>query len=166
MGKPRTKSQRERDRTRVSELYLKGWTQWRIATELNVTQSTVSCDIKTLIKQSQKSQLLDIDQQKATELEKINKIELEAWEAWERSKQDREIKSKKQRGIEEDIKNVEAQYRTITLVGDPRFLQQVQWCINKRCEIFGLDAPIRSEVMENMTFADWVKKMNEKKGRE
>jgi hypothetical protein len=28
-------------------------------------------------------------------------------------------------------------------IGDPRFLAGVQWCINKRCEILGLDAPAK-----------------------
>ena len=32
------------------------------------------------------------------------------------------------------------------LVGDPRFLAGVQWCIDKRCKIMGLDAPQLVEV--------------------
>ena len=29
------------------------------------------------------------------------------------------------------------------LIGDHRFLEGVQWCINKRCELLGLDAPLQ-----------------------
>jgi hypothetical protein len=29
--------------------------------------------------------------------------------------------------------------------GNPAFLAGVQWCINKRCEIFGFDAPKKNE---------------------
>ena len=35
--------------------------------------------------------------------------------------------------------------RTEKPVGDPRFLMGIQWCINKRCELMGLDAPKSSK---------------------
>ena len=30
--------------------------------------------------------------------------------------------------------------------GDPRFLAGVQWCIERRCKIIGIDAPTKSEL--------------------
>ncbi len=142
MAKPQSTSQRERDITLISDMYLKGMRQVDIAVKTGHSQSTVSRYINRAIERWQKDQVHNIDAQRTVELEKINNIELEAWNAWERSKSDKETKSKKQ--TSED--RTEVQYRTESLVGDPRFLQQVQWCINKRCELLGLDAPIKTEL--------------------
>ena len=63
-----------------------------------------------------KSSVSDFNQRKAEELAKIDNVEREAWVAWTTSKGNQ------------------------TPAGDPRFLQNVQWCIQKRCKILGLDA--------------------------
>ena len=124
----RKPAQITRDRLRISGLYLKGWLQVEIAEEVGLHQSTVSRDLKALQKQWQHSALVNVDEAKAKELARVDHLEREYWEAWERSVG--EYRTKKT----EDIN------------GDPRYLSGVQWCINKRCELLGLDAPSKHEI--------------------
>lgn len=150
MAKPkRTKVQRENDLLTVSQRYLSGVTQFEIAQELGVSQQQVSYDIKALQRRWQESALVNVDEAKAKELAKIDRLEREYWNAWERSLEDAEVQTTKQKGV--IVETVEGQKRHITPVegskrvegqsGNPAFLKGVEWCINKRCEILGLDAP-------------------------
>jgi len=38
--------------------------------------------------------------------------------------------------------------------GDPRFLTGVQWCIERRCKILGIDAVIAGEVTFRVVYDD------------
>jgi len=143
---PRSRSQIARDRRRISDLYLRGALQEDIASELGLSQPTVSRDIKALQKAWQKSSLVDIDKKKAEELAKIDDLEREYWAAWKRSCLDAETTRK------EAIKSAETDPAISKVVktakgqsGDPRYLSGVQWCIEKRCKIIGIDAPDKHE---------------------
>ena len=147
----RTAIQIERDRREIARLYLRGWKQAEIAERLSgsedreyaLSQQMISYDIKRLIEQWRASALLDLDQAKAEELAKVNQLEVEYWEAWENSK----ATLKRQRGQ----KKVDGQLTEQTISvnerdGDPRFLTGVQWCIERRCKILGLDAPSKHDL--------------------
>ena len=149
-GKPRRKVQRRRDNKRIGELYLRGWSQAEIAEELSLSVPTISRDIATLHDDWIKSSLVDYDEAKAKELAKIDRLEYEYWDAWLRSCEDKETETVKGIAVgaskdaltplrKEQTKREEGQ------TGDPRFLTGIQWCINKRCEILGLDAPNRTD---------------------
>jgi len=112
---------------------------------LGVGQTTVSRDIKALQDQWLESSLVDFTAAKATELAKIDNLERIYYDAWERSCEDAETTTKK--AVEDGKK--EATKTTKGQVGDPRFLNGVQWCIDKRCKIFGLD------VIKVHVQADW-----------
>lgn len=148
MAKPRSESQRQRDRLKVSALYLQGKTQWEISEIVGIAQGTVSNDLKAIQKKWIASSLVNIDKVKAEDLAKIDQLEREAWEAWEKSKADKTIKSKKQSNIS-DGERTELSIRTENMHGDPRYWQGIQWCIEKRIKIFGLDAPEKLEIFEN-----------------
>jgi len=135
----RNKSQREKDLEEIARRYLQGETQAAIAADLVVTQQQVSYDLRILQKRWQKSALVNIDESKAKELAKVDHLEREYWAAWERSCQETE------RTTNENSARDKAQIRRQQPSGDPRFLAGVQWCINKRCEIMGLDAPTKQE---------------------
>jgi hypothetical protein len=120
-GKRRSKSQLTRDRKRVAELYLKGRLQVEIAEELGVDQSTISRDIDYLIDEWQADSINAIDIALGRELAKINLLEETYWTEWQTSK--------------------EPNARV-----DPRFLQGVQWCVNRRIKLLGLDGPVRKEI--------------------
>jgi hypothetical protein len=154
MGVPRKPAQIARDRRRVADLYLKGWLQADIAAELSIDQSTVSRDLKALQKAWMASALVDIDAVKGRELAKVDQLEREYWVAWERSCEDAETVTQKTKGTvqrrqDDDGTFVAERPAEATKVskgqaGDPRFLQGVQWCIDKRCKIMGIDAPQKS----------------------
>lgn len=120
-------------RQQVAELYLKGWSQLEIARHLEVVQATISGDVQTLLQNWRESALCDTDALLATELQKLDRLEREAWEAWSRSQkphQSAEMVGDQERPSRKRIRN---QY------GDPRFLNVIQNCIASRRALLGLD---------------------------
>jgi hypothetical protein len=151
MGKKRNAAQIARDRRRIADLYLQGWLQADIGDELSISQATVSRDLKALHAVWLKSALLDYDKGKARELARIDRLEREYWNAWGRSCQDAETLTQKTKGKVQQRKGergelvaeqpAEATKTTKGQAGDPRFLAGVQWCIERRCKLLGLDRP-------------------------
>ena len=144
-GKHRSGAQIARDRRRISDLYLQGWLQVDIATEIGVSAPTVSRDLKALQAGWLESALIDFNEAKARELAKVDRLEREYWEAWRRSCEDAE--TVRQEGDPKKppsrvIKTSKGQ------AGSSQFLQGVQWCIDKRCKILGIDAPQKVEVYD------------------
>ena len=125
-------------RKKVAELYLQGKWQSEIAGIVGVTQSQVSQDLTVLRRLWLQSSLINIDKIKSRELAKIDRLESEAWDAWE-SSVGKKIRTTESSGD----KGNETKTETKIDAGDPRFLQSIQWCIAKRCEIFGLNAPFK-----------------------
>jgi hypothetical protein len=116
MARPKTntKGEREERLAKVARFYLFGWTQTRIGNELIVSQQQISYDLKIVRQRWLESSIRDFNEAKAQELAKLDLVEARYWAAWERTQ---EI--------------------------DPRFLQGVERCIAKRCEILGLNAPLK-----------------------
>jgi hypothetical protein len=123
--------------------------------------------MKTLVKRWQTSAMSDMAQLKLKELVKIDELERVYWDAWERSKTERTTSSTKkrerqqvepdpnqqpvgfkpskrgQKGPPVNIANIEAMLRKEESFGDPRFLAGVQWCIDTRCQIWGIYGPTK-----------------------
>ncbi len=141
----RKKDQREQDLAVVAELYLKGKRQVDIANHLaeirpyTLTQQQISADLKTIRKRWLASSLRDFDELQSEELAKVERLEITYWEAWERSLEDRE-RRETSRTTGETARD-SAKMVTQAGLGDPRYLTGIQWCITKRCEILGLNAP-------------------------
>ena len=136
-GRRRSSSELARDRRRISDLYLRGWLQADIAEEIGSSAATVCRDIKALQRDWLKSALIDFDKAKARELAKIDDLERVYHKAWVRSCEDAETER-----IEGGTKGPSK--KTMTRkdqAGDPRFLTGIQWCIERRCKILGIDAP-------------------------
>jgi len=146
MSKRRDAAQLARDRRRIAEMYLHGVLQADIADELHIDQSTVSRDLKALQDEWRASSLIDIDEAKARELARIDELERTYWDGWRRSKEDAEIERKRVTEGGKDGRKYEAGTETKGQVGDPRFLQGVQWCIERRCKVIGIDAPTKQEI--------------------
>jgi hypothetical protein len=146
----RNPTQRARDLAITANLYMQGYTLKEIATYLNTSEEEdrdyeicfqqVHYDLKKLRESWLQSALVDMDQRKAEELAKIDRLEREYWEAWQRSL-DTEVTVR----TETDVNGERVVRSSKESVGDPRYLQGIQWCINRRVEIFGLDAPKRTE---------------------
>jgi hypothetical protein len=154
-------------RRKVAEMYLRGKSQFEIAQKLGCDRTTISKDLKALRIEWLQSALVDLNEAKARELAKIDHLETTYWTAWARSLRDavtitREAVTGKEREIAavvlsaqtDDGNTVEAIMREVEKregqSGNPAFLAGIQWCINKRCEILGLDAPKKQDISGNV----------------
>lgn len=130
----------------MSQMYLQGDTQADIAETTGLSQPTISRILTELKVEWQQSALIDINEAKARELAKIDALELEYWAAWKRSQENAEVETTKMQGSDPAAPGkLEKQKRVEGQVGDPRYLQGIQWCIQRRCEIIGIDAPKKQE---------------------
>jgi hypothetical protein len=147
-GPKRSPFQIQRDRQRIADWYCQGLTQADIAERLNkgrdftLSQQTISNDLCAIQKEWLASALRDFDEARAQELGKIDRLEREYWRGWERSCEDAETVRKEGSagGVEKVVKTEKGQ------AGDPRFLAGVERCIERRCKLLGLDAPIKQDI--------------------
>lgn len=156
-GPKRNNAEIARDRRLIAHLYLNvKLSQAEIADELNrredvgytLTQQMVSYDLGVLEDEWMQSGLMDLNEAKARELARIDRLEVEYWEAWLRSCEDAETITERGKGARDEPKPVSFE-KTIQRkgqAGDPRFLAGIQWCIEQRCKILGLHAPQRSDI--------------------
>jgi len=173
-GPKRSHFQRQRDRQSIADWYCQGLTQAAIADRINadtdcdytLSQQTISNDIRAIQAVWLKSSLRDFDEMRAEQLGKVDRLEREYWRGWERSCEDAETVVKKQKGTltkhqdEATGKFVaerpaEQQQTSKGQAGDPRFLAGVERCIERRCKLLGLDAPIGHEVKQLFDTASW-----------
>jgi len=127
-------------RQQVAGLYLQGWPQAEIGTHMQVAQSTVSNDLKRIQAEWRQSAIRDFDTQLSIELQKLDRLEREAWAAWERSQKPAQQARVKGGGSEQNAERL-----IKNQVGDPRFLDHIHKCIAARRALLGLDAPTRLE---------------------
>lgn len=143
----RTKDQALRDRFVVADLYLKGRNLRQITEELNersdvdyvLSMSSIARDLNLVRDHWLASMVRDFDQAKAIELAKLDNLEREAWYAWEWSKTEKKTKTIKATGPRHGLQNVEKTEKTEESVGDPRYMQVILQCIEKRVKILGLE---------------------------
>jgi hypothetical protein len=143
MARPsRTKLEHERDLELIAHYYLSGRTQAEFAKHLKVSRQQIGYDLKVLQKRWQASALQKIDQAKSEQLAKIDNLEREYWRAWRRSCRDKETKTA-ERASGADRDRTKAVSRQERRDGNPAFLAGVQWCIEQRSAILGLNATKR-----------------------
>jgi hypothetical protein len=149
-------------RRRVAELYLQGKSHRAIGTLVQVDHGTVTRDLAAIRKEWLARMVANFDQRKAQELAKLDRLEEVAWAAWERSCEDAEtFKTTSTRGrVDKEGNALPTLDRTEKVVrgqfGDPRFLDKVGWCIQKRCEIFGIIAPEQNITQTIVTVVNGV----------
>lgn len=137
----RTKGQVERDRIEVARLYLQGKYQHEIAELLKVSQQQVSYDLRAVQAQWRDIPAKQIDELKNKELARIDQLERTYWEAWVDSKKAKETTSTAKEGD-----RLKVGKRSEQRNGNPQYLAGVQWCIERRIKLLGLDAPVKSEI--------------------
>lgn len=93
-----------------------------------------------------------VDNHKAIELEKINRLEATYWDAWARSCEVLVNKTKiKKKGDGERMALAQVRDDEKQTVGDPRFLSGIQWCTEMRCKILGIEVPQTALQMNSVT---------------
>lgn len=139
----RSPAEKARDAQQIAALYLQGYSQTEIAARLNLGVATVCRDLKPYHERWQEEARRDIATRKAEQLAQLDQLLREYWEAWERSKAPRKVStvSKAAGGNGDGSATVRSEERT----GDPRFLEGVRWCMERRAKLLGLDAPTRTE---------------------
>jgi hypothetical protein len=161
-GKGRSKIERERDYADIAVLMLKGRNQFEVSAWIGAnrtyTLSHSQCqrEMGVIIQRWKDSAFSGIDELRRVEIEKISRVEREAWDAWESSKQVNIYKSSTRRETEvgkdengKDIVNAGSAVKTVasrTQSGDARFLDIVMRCIEKRTSLLGLDTPVKGEL--------------------
>lgn len=147
----RTKEERERDLPVVARMYAQGHSIRDIAQYINMEreyslgQTAIWNDIQTVRARWLDDSVDALARHKADQLSKIDAAERQAWEGWEKSKLDKE-KRKKSTGIQSgkatDVETEEKEGQA----GEPKFLEIILSCIDRRCKILGIDAPKKLEV--------------------
>ncbi|HEX4055485.1 MAG TPA: hypothetical protein VHX86_14570 [Tepidisphaeraceae bacterium] len=134
---PNKKVEIEQRRQQVAELYVQGHTQASIATRLAIKQPTVCEDLKRIRQQWRVSTVRDFDAACDLELQKLDRVEREAWDAYERSQkpaQSAVITEGAEGRTRKSIKNQN---------GDLHALDIVLKCCADRRALLGLNAPTR-----------------------
>lgn len=146
-GKRRATAQIARDRREIADLYRRGWKQAEIAEKLTVTQSTVSRDLVAIQKEWIKSTLFDFDAARGRELARIDALERQYWAVWDRSLDEVErstLQYKAKDGKPGGAPVVAGEtIRKDPGLGNLQALAGIQWCIDRRCKLLGLDAPTK-----------------------
>lgn len=149
-GPKRTKEQRQHDRTVEAKLYCEGRTLREIADHISaqrpytISYSQVRHDMAAVMQEWKDERVGAMGDYITAELAKINHMECAAWREWERSREDKRRTSQRRTTGDAGGKD-EAGIVTEGRLGDPRYLATVQWCIERRCKMLGLDAPERIE---------------------
>ena len=131
---------------RVAELYLEGNTQREIATQLGITPGRVERILEKAQDDWKKPAMRTVLEQRAVELARLAQIESEARKEWDRSKLPKQTTMKqKQTGQSGDGKpasdKLQVQTTETGQTGDPRYLAEIQKCIDARAKLLGLYAP-------------------------
>lgn len=126
-----------------------------IASTLSTNQSTISRDIRWLVSFWVKSGIMNIDEAKARELQKINKLERTYWEAWEKSKSEKSERTAREKKINNDILVSEKNMKVVDSYGDIRILEGIERCIKMRMAILEIDTK-KIKLNDPFGFADLI----------
>jgi hypothetical protein len=121
---------------KVADLWLKGWSQIKIAKECEIGRKKVRILLD-------KARALWLDRRNmaltdaiAEQLRRIDLIEAQAWEQWERSKQD---------AVENSMETSKDGFKKKQTIrpqtGDARYLDSMLKCVDMRCKLLGIYKP-------------------------
>ena len=135
MGRtPQEDTRIQHRRKQVADLHAEGSTQVAIARELDVSQATISSDLKTIHEEWTESRVGKIDEVRAEQLENMEFIVREGLKGWERSQKPVETTRIVQKN---GARRAEKTVRERT--GDPQFLRVVLSASERVCKLLGLD---------------------------
>jgi hypothetical protein len=152
--KYRAKISREVLLEELAKMYLRGYTPVELSIHFKVSTGQIYSDLKMLRERWKENATELISEHKNKELERIDRIEKEAWDQWERSKLERAERISRKRSqvdkghvfndkgkkvpTESSSKEEETQEKRMESIGDPRLLQVINDCRKDRMRILGL----------------------------
>lgn len=134
----------DKRRSEVAYLYCRGWPQHRLAAKFGVSRQAITRDLMVIRAEWRRVMLDSFDKLKSEQLAKIDAVEIEAYRGWRRSLKNAE-RTRKKAVSDGDSKRSEAETLSEGQAGDPRFLQIIMSCIERRCKLIGADAPQKRE---------------------
>jgi len=161
----RTDEQHEVDLVRIAELLTRECLsheeiRQRLLSERSYKLSvdTISRDVKILMERWKQAYLGDIDELRGRKLRRIDNLEAAYWDSYERSLSSKEVtREEEEEGENSGLPTVAApggRFKKKKSVremhqrdGSVQFLDGIKWCINQRCDILGLKAPLKSEMI-------------------
>jgi len=144
-GRKLTRAQREEHLSEVAHLRAAHKQPSEIARLRDCSVDQIYLDLQLLRKRLLAREHKDVDFLRNEELMRIEAIEVEAWRAWWRSQEPEET-TISGRSTTEDETTERASLTRRQRVGDARFLDTIYKCVDKRCELLGLDAPIKVDL--------------------
>ncbi len=183
-ARKRTDLEIARDRALIAELYLTGDYSDKEITELlnsrpgvgyEISRQTVTVDRKRLLEQLQEEGKNSTGLWLQEEIFKLNVVEREAWDAWKRStEQTKIIKEVEELLIDKDGTPIDAKNYDLVLskvetlihdnVGNPKWLQVILDCVEKRSRLRGLykfqarievDSEVRVKTYHSFSPVQW-----------
>lgn len=169
-GVKRTRNQRLQDRAEVGRLSLEGWTNQEIADRItssrsySISRQQVEYDMRLNRREWLKTIIESRDDMVARELARIRLVERNAMNGWMRSLDDTVTKrvgagrrpsgsntpgsgqSSASSGQSSAAGPVNVTQTITTNAGNPTFLGVILQCVDRRCKILGLDAPVESKI--------------------
>lgn len=143
-----TYEERERLIAQIADLYVTGQSLTEISHQLRVHRSTVVRYTKILAERWLEHADKSFAVVRAREIAKLDRVEHEAWRAWERSCQKVSEEKTTARDDDDGITRIN---RTTTKKesggGDPRFLDMVFKCVDRRLKLYGID-PTNTSTIE------------------
>ena len=115
-------------------MYLQGFNQVEIAEALDVSQATISSDIKSAREEWRTARTKKVDRMMNRELARIDHLARTYWDAWERSIGEVVTVTEKV-----GTNGVERSEKTEQKVGDRGFLDGVAKCIDMRTKLLGVN---------------------------
>lgn len=148
----KTPTDKEEVLATVAKLNRRGYSQYAIADQVGVNQSTVSYYLKEIRQRYTQSIVNERKELVAEKLEQVREVITEAWEAWVRSKKDREKVTEEETSSNGYIKTKTGASREGQF-GEVAYLNTVLRCIQAERELLGLDAP--KTVTATVQTLDW-----------
>ncbi len=139
-----------RDEIVIANMYFQGVALSKMTAELKKrTESPYKIGVqrmgqilKDLNVRWQEANVIKLDFIKNKELAKLDALEDEYWRGWHRSMEDR-METMKMRGMVDNKSVWKKTKKKIKRDGATRYLEGVERCIEKRCRLLGLYAPLR-----------------------
>jgi len=153
-GPKRSKLEKKRDRARIADMYLDGMEQTEIAEKFGLAQSQISYDLKKIQEEWLHNTTMNLDAHKAEEVAKTLQTERMYRDIYRKSLNDFKAQTatlhaerpgdKKEKTKEKSLPVIQV-IHTENRNGDPRALDGILKCIERRCKLLGLDAPQKQE---------------------
>ena len=135
---------------------------------ISVNRATISRDIKALRRQWRETSEQDFKLAFAEALDEIEGLKREYWETWLASLEESKTRTLQMKANRQGQPTPAAEtIRTEEGRGDLRALAGVQWCIDRRIKLLGLDEAVKVDVMSGgkplFDLAEWQRVREERR---